>query len=94
MLTPEWTQLVQQVDRLIQELGHSRAEAQRWRRRATELESLHLGDDRSTRLEEQAKERELERLRKDKTKAIAVIEKMVAELEQMQAQVLETEEGN
>jgi len=53
-----------------------------------------LGDDCSTRLEEQAKERELERLRKDKTKAIAVIEKMVAELEQMQAQVLETEEGN
>jgi hypothetical protein len=93
MLTPEWTQLVQQVDRLIAELGSARAEARRWHSRATELESLHLRDDRSTRLEDQARERELDRLRKDKAKAITVIEKLVAELEQIQGKVLDLEES-
>ena len=94
MLTQEWPQLVQQVDRLIQALAQARAEARRWRTRATELESLHLRDDRSTRLEEQTQERELERLRKDKAKTIAVVTKLVNELEQIQARVLEAEDGN
>ncbi|NTV52839.1 MAG: hypothetical protein HGA76_07505 [Candidatus Firestonebacteria bacterium] len=94
MSTQEWTQLVQQVDRLIQELAVSRAEARRWRTRATELESLHLRDERGPRLEEQARERELERLRKEKAKTISVIEKLVGDLEQIQARVLETEEAS
>lgn len=84
MSTQEWTTLVQQVDRLIAELRASRTEVGRWQQRAAELERLRIRDERGTRLEEQAKERELERLRKERKRTLATVERLVAEIEEMQ----------
>jgi paraquat-inducible protein B len=93
MSTQEWTQLVQQVDRLIAELKQTKSEAQRWRMRATELESVQRRDDHTVRLEEQAKDRELERLRKERVKTVGVIERILLDLDKVEAQVLEMEDG-
>jgi len=87
MSTEAWTQLVQQVDRLITELKAARAEAERWRKRATELDGQRLKDERGERLEEQAKDRELGRLRRERKKTLAVVEKMLQELDVIQTQV-------
>jgi hypothetical protein len=92
MSTQEWTRLVQQVDRLILALKQARAEATRWRARAVELEGRHLDTDRNSRLEEQAKERELERLRRERKKIIATVEKMIQDIDQVQNQVAQGEE--
>jgi hypothetical protein len=93
MTTEVWTRLVQQVDRLITELRHSRTEAARWRTRATELEGLRLRGEREVRLEEQAKDRELERLRRERKKSVAVIERMLTELEAIEDRVVQDEEA-
>lgn len=93
MSTEEWTRLVQQVDRLIAELREARADASRWRSRATELESLRLRNERELRLEEQTKDRELERLRRERKKTISIIEKMLANLDAVQVQIQEKEEA-
>lgn len=87
MPTQEWTQLVQQVDRLISALRQSRAEARRWRSRAAELEGTQVTDARGGRLAEQAKDRELERMRKERRRILAVVERMLAEVEQVQRHV-------
>ena len=88
----EWTQLVQQVDQLIAVLRHERAEAARWRTRATELEGLRLTGNRDDKLELQAKDRELDRLRKERKKVQTVAENLLQEIEQMEQQVLQGEE--
>ncbi len=93
MSTQEWTQLVQQVDRLINELKQSKAEVSHWRSRATELENLHVHANRDNRLEDQAKDRELERLRKERAKTVTMIEKILTDLDKIEAQVMEMEEG-
>jgi hypothetical protein len=92
MATEEWTRLVQQVDRLIAELRASRSESGRWRSRATEMESLRLRNERDLRLEEQAKDRELERLRRERKKTISAVEQMLAQLDVLQGRVQESEE--
>lgn len=92
MATEEWTRLVQQIDRLIAELKQARSDAARWRTRATELEGLQGRGDREARLEAQAKERELERLRRERKKTVAAVEQILAELEIVQQQVIEGEE--
>jgi hypothetical protein len=92
MATEEWTRLGQQVDRLITELRTARAEATRWQTRATELESLRLRHERDGRMEEQAKDRELERLRRERKKAIAVVEQIVSQLDVLQVRAQESEE--
>jgi hypothetical protein len=92
MLTQEWTLLVQQVDRLILELKRMRHEARHWRTRALELESLHGSANHDARLESQTKDRELEKLKKERTKTLATLERMLTDLETVQSQVLKTEE--
>jgi|GEM_PF-5431104 len=89
--TEEWTQLVQRVDLLINELRAARAEAKRWRTRAAELERLHLKDEHSLRMEDQSKERELERLRRERKKVIQTVEKVLAEIQKAEAAVMENE---
>jgi hypothetical protein len=88
MSTEEWTRLVQQVDRLIGELRACRTEVGRWQQRATELERLRVKDERGSRLEEQAKDRELERLRKERKRTLATVERLVAEIESLQQRVV------
>jgi len=89
MAMDEWTQLVQRVDTLINELRAAKAEAKKWRARAVELERLKGKDDRTILLESQYKERELERYRKERKKIITMVAKLITELEQAQLQVLE-----
>ncbi len=87
MSTEEWTRLVQQVDRLIAELRACRTEVGRWQQRAAELERLRVKDERGTRLEEQAKDRELERLRKERKRTLTTVERLVQEIEALQDKV-------
>jgi hypothetical protein len=89
----EWTLLVQQVDRLILELKRTQAEARRWRTRALELENHQGHADREILLETQAKERELEKLKKERVKTMATLEKILADLDKVQSQVMEMEES-
>lgn len=90
MSTEEWTQLVKSVDRLIQDLKESRAQANHWRTRAAELERHQLGDNRKGRLEEQAKDRELERFRKERKKMKSTINKLLIEIEEVERKVMES----
>ncbi|MBN1595072.1 hypothetical protein JW933_04010 [candidate division FCPU426 bacterium] len=84
-----WTQLVTRVDALIRELRNARAEAKKWKARAVELERLKSSDERPARLDLQAKERELERYRKERKKMLATITRLVDDLEQAQKRILE-----
>lgn len=90
MAADHWTQLVKKVDRLILELRKARQEAMKWRTRAVEMERLKVKDERLDTLSTQAQERELERLRKERKKTIAMIAKQIQELENAQIQVMET----
>lgn len=90
MATDHWTQLVKKVDRLILELREARQEAKKWRTRAVEMERLKVKDERTDTLSTQARERELDRLRKDRKKTIVLITKQIQELENAQIQVMET----
>jgi chromosome segregation ATPase len=89
MSTEEWTQLVQRVDHLITELRAARAEANRWRTRVSELERLHLQDERTLTADDQTKDRELDRLRRERKKIITIIEKIVMDIEKAQSGVVE-----
>lgn len=84
-----WTALVQQVDQLISALRHARQETTKWRARAMETERLKVKDERTETLHSQALQREIERLQKERKKAITTIGRLVAELEQAQAGILE-----
>lgn len=92
MSAEEWPRLVQQVERLIAELKQSRAEAARWHLRATELERLNLPEQHHMKIEEQAKERELERLRREHKKAVSGVQKVLADLDRMQQLISDKEE--
>jgi hypothetical protein len=87
-----WTQLVKRVDMLINELRVSRAETKKWRERAVELERLKGGSDRTMVLQSQAKERELERYRRERAKIITSINKMISDLEQVQIKAMEKQD--
>jgi hypothetical protein len=89
MSTEEWTRLVQRVDHLIIELRNARDETKRWRIRASELERLPLRDERSLVMDEQAKDRELDKLRRERKKVIAAVMKITDELEKAQITVVE-----
>ena len=88
MVAENWSQLVQQVDRLIAELRQVRSEARKWKTRAMELEGLHLKDEHGLKLESQARDRELERLRRERKKCAAALEKMLVELDQAQRRIV------
>lgn len=89
MSTEEWTLLVKRVDMLIKALKQSRLEVNHWRTKAAELERLHRGDDTPSRLELQAKDRELERLKKDRKKIKTVVVKVLEELQLAEKRILE-----
>ncbi|MEW6515860.1 MAG: hypothetical protein AB1439_02995 [candidate division FCPU426 bacterium] len=84
-----WTQLIQQVDQLISALRQTREEAKKWRTRALEAERLRVKDDRAGTLQTQSLEREIERLYKERKKAIAIIGRLIGELEHAQAGIVE-----
>jgi hypothetical protein len=84
-----WTTLVQQVDHLINALRQARQENKKWRARAMESERLKVKDDRTETLHSQALGREIERLQKERKKAITTIGRLITELEQAQAGILE-----
>lgn len=89
MAMDPWTTLVQQIDQLISALRQSRHETKKWRARAMEAERLKMKDDRSETLHTQAMGREVERLQKERKKAITTIGRLINELEQAQAGILE-----
>ncbi len=93
MSTEAWTQLVQRVDRLIAELRQTRLETKRWRARAMELEGLHLQETQPNKLAAQAQARELEKLRRERQKVLGTLDKLVAELDQVQYTIQEKEGG-
>ncbi len=84
-----WTELIKRIDLLIKELKQSRLEANKWRSKAAELERLHLGDDRQTQLEGQSKDRELERLRKERKKFKSTVTRLIEELNQAEKRITE-----
>ncbi len=88
MSTEDWTRLVQRVDQLITELRIARDETKRWRLRASELERLPLRDERSLVMETQARDRDLDKLRRERKKVISSIMKITDELEKAQIQVV------
>lgn len=92
MSAEDWPHLVTQVDRLIVELKQCRTDVSRWRLRALELERLQSPEQRNLKLEDQAKERELERLRREHKKAAAGIQKVLADLDALQQHILDKEE--
>jgi len=87
MPTKDWAKLVTYIDKLISELRNSRAEVRRWRTRATELERLSLKEERVFRVEDQAKDRELDKLRRERKKIIPLINKIIKQLEQAQNKI-------
>ncbi|MCD4814286.1 hypothetical protein K8S19_11415 [bacterium] len=91
MSTHEWTQLVQRVDGLINELKKARNEAAQWRTRAIELERLKDHSNHDTTLHAQAKDRELEKYRKERKKMLAMVSKLIAELDAAQNSISEQE---
>ena len=89
MSTEEWTLLVKRVDMLITELKQTRSQANHWRTKAAELERLYLGNDRQARLESQARDRELERLKKERKKMQSTISKILEELNMVEKHIME-----
>lgn len=89
MSSTGWTELIKRIDLLIKELKQSKSEANKWRSKAAELERLHPGDDRQAKLDHQAQERELERLRKERKKCQTTIKRLLVELNQVEKRIME-----
>ncbi len=89
MSTEDWTLLVKRVDMLINALKQARLEVTHWRTKAAEMERLHRGEQAPSRVEIQAKDRELELLKKERKKIKTVVGKVLDELQLAEKRLLE-----